>query len=305
MSQYRRHGSSPRRERGPPISAKQWFWIDVEMVPALSRLGLVAHRVLFHLIVENRTSAGRKNGRLRCTYGQLQARGVSKGRIKSAIAQLVGAGLVEVTRQGRPAAADLRVPSEYRLTFYATTDGTGWFEPTNEWRREQKTAPKKGPAPYLQVNLKYPKARPESEPAASKAGPESEPLFISQGGRAGVSGRSDDQPDDAPALHDGGGGLDPASPAPSRSQENQKPDHASRRPPSWPEPAHAQPTAVVTVYEVPLTPVGPSPMSRDCEWCGVRDGSERLIDVGGVATSLHGACERAYRAARQTSAAVH
>ena len=82
-------------------------------------------KLIDFLLIEHRSHAGLENSNLIATYGQLEAYGLTRQRIRTAIDEAETLGLVRVNRRG------LRRATKYRLTFIATADRA---PPTNDWK---------------------------------------------------------------------------------------------------------------------------------------------------------------------------
>lgn len=104
--------------------------IEMLRSPAYRVLSLSALRVLARLQIELAQHGGRDNGKLPCTYNQLEEYGVHRHGIGAAIRELVALGFIEITEKGRPSAGEFRSPSRYRLTFRPTESSA----PTDDWR---------------------------------------------------------------------------------------------------------------------------------------------------------------------------
>jgi hypothetical protein len=89
---------------------------------AYRRLSRWAHLVLSRLEIEHSRQYGKANGNLVVTYDDLAAYGVRRKSIPAAIAELVKAGLVEITDRGFVRGGQ-RKPSRYRLSFLETFRG--------------------------------------------------------------------------------------------------------------------------------------------------------------------------------------
>ncbi len=106
---------------------------------AFRSLKLAELKILRRLEIEHTNHGGRRNGNLRCTYSDFERYGIRRNSICKAIDKLVRLGLLEITVKGRRAFADLRTPSQYRLTYLLTYDENGTaVPPTHEWRRLEK-----------------------------------------------------------------------------------------------------------------------------------------------------------------------
>jgi len=128
------------KQLGPPKD-QPWIWLTRELLEsdAWQSLSINARRLIDFLLLEHMAHAGRENGNLKATYGQLEKFGLTPNRIAAAIAEAENAGLVDCHRGG------MRVATTYRLTFYPLPDGTA---PTHRWKQyrapvqKQKSAPK-------------------------------------------------------------------------------------------------------------------------------------------------------------------
>jgi hypothetical protein len=112
--------------------AGQFIAHKIEMIssPAWAAFSFPARRVLDRLEIEHAGHGGRENGSLICTYDDFKAFGIRRSSVSQAMRELVVLGFVEVTQQGRMAAADFYAPSRYRLTYLNTKEG-----PTDDWRK--------------------------------------------------------------------------------------------------------------------------------------------------------------------------
>jgi hypothetical protein len=121
---------------------RPYVQLSLELLGSVSMaaLSLAASRVLFRLITEHLTNAGKENGKLAVSYRQLATyAGVHEKQIASALAELVDLGLVVVVQGRRPKGATKTPPNFYRLTFLPDHEG-GW--PSDEWRRFESSDPK-------------------------------------------------------------------------------------------------------------------------------------------------------------------
>ena len=112
---------------GPP-EGEPWIFLLTELLAstAWKAAGINARRLIDFLLIEHRLHSGLENGKLKATYDQLEAFGIPRKYILGAIEKAEALGLVRAKRCG------MRVPSEYRLTFFAAHD---WSPPTNDWKR--------------------------------------------------------------------------------------------------------------------------------------------------------------------------
>ena len=131
--------TSPKSSRdkklyGPP-KGEPWIWLTTELLSseAWRSMSINCYKLIFHLLIEHSNHAGRENGRLLSTYGQLQDYGLTRNKIRSVIEEAEFLGLIKHKR-GRKVVA-LNQPNSYRLTFYAD-DENGFA--TNEWKSMTK-----------------------------------------------------------------------------------------------------------------------------------------------------------------------
>jgi hypothetical protein len=106
--------------------------------PTWRALGNAERMVLDRLEIEHMRHAGKKNGNLICTYRDLVRYGIRRMSIAPAIRNLVAAGLMEITHQGRRS-PDRSDPAHYRLTYLPTQT----FDSTDEWREVEAPKPPK------------------------------------------------------------------------------------------------------------------------------------------------------------------
>jgi hypothetical protein len=85
--------------------------------PAWRALSLAARRALDRIEIEHMSHGGAENGKLPVTYQDFENYGVRRHSIASAIRELVALGIVAISKKGYGGAAEVRAPSEYRLTF--------------------------------------------------------------------------------------------------------------------------------------------------------------------------------------------
>jgi hypothetical protein len=115
----------------------QWIPHSVALIRVFCGLSLTARRILDLLEIEHCRRGGRENGKLVCTYDNFENSGVDRTRIREALDELIAAGLIEITRLGRRAYADLRAPTLYRLTYLPTFENGKWTEATHEWKKQK------------------------------------------------------------------------------------------------------------------------------------------------------------------------
>jgi hypothetical protein len=118
----------------PKTSEPPYIKLRREMLeaPAWRALTPAAKCVIERLIIEHIRHAGKDNGRLICTYDDLEQYGVRRMSIAPAIRLAVQLGFIRVTQIGWRSAG-YRRPAQYRLTFLPT-DNAG---PTDEWKHVQ------------------------------------------------------------------------------------------------------------------------------------------------------------------------
>ena len=97
--------------------------------PAWCALSLSARRVLDRIEIELASHGGTDNGKLPCTYDDLQRYGIHRHAIGPAIREAAALGFLEVTEPGRAGNADWRKPNVFRLTYRNTQNA----KPTDEW----------------------------------------------------------------------------------------------------------------------------------------------------------------------------
>src|SRR5262245_31764138 len=116
-----RQGKRLRPPKGEP-----WVWLTRELIESAAwrSLSINARRFIDALLLDHMAHAGRENGNLKATYGQLEKLGLTRNCIHKAIAEAEAAGLVDCYRGG------MRVATTFTLTFYPLPDGT---PPTNRW----------------------------------------------------------------------------------------------------------------------------------------------------------------------------
>ena len=100
---------------------------------AMRVLTLAERRALDRFEIEHMGHAGSENGKLIVTYANLVQWGIRRDSIAGAIRALEALGLIEITRRGYGGAAEVRVPSLYRLTYLPAwnagrADSTGSHE---------------------------------------------------------------------------------------------------------------------------------------------------------------------------------
>lgn len=121
---------------GPSRSDTPWAFLSLQLLrsAAWRTRSINCVRLLDFLMAEHVAHGGRENGNLCATYDQLEAAGLTRSLIRTAIQEAEGVGLLRVVVPGgRLGGANL--PSRYRLTFYPTKDTA---PATNEWKISDK-----------------------------------------------------------------------------------------------------------------------------------------------------------------------
>jgi len=121
-----------RRVNGPP-EGEPWAWMTRAMLesPAWAALSIHARRIIDRVLVEHMAHGGTQNGALPVSYADIEALGIRRNRIASAIAEAVALGFLD-HRRGRAAGGSAKGHVQvFRLTWLRTGDG----EPaTNRWK---------------------------------------------------------------------------------------------------------------------------------------------------------------------------
>lgn len=103
---------------------------DLLASPSWTVLSRQGHRLVTALMIEHAEHGGEENGRLKCPYDTLTARGMRRADIKNSIHEAKALGIIDVNLGQRSHGAR-RLASTYRLTWLGTPDG---LMPTNEWK---------------------------------------------------------------------------------------------------------------------------------------------------------------------------
>jgi hypothetical protein len=104
---------------------------------AFNSLSPTAHLILVRLKIEYAMSGGRENGKIICTFRQLQDFcGARTAKVRAAIDELAGLGFIKV-RNGVPGVKGFGRSTEFGLT-YLPKPGTD-IMPTDEWKRFDTT----------------------------------------------------------------------------------------------------------------------------------------------------------------------
>lgn len=144
----RLQGSRDRRVNGPP-EGEPWAWMTRAMLesPAWAALSIHARRIIDRVLIEHMAHAGTQNGALPVSYADIEALGIRRNRISSAIEEAVSLGFLDHQRGRAAGGAAQGHVQLFRLTWLRTGDG----EPaTNRWKTidadeaQQKAADAKG-----------------------------------------------------------------------------------------------------------------------------------------------------------------
>jgi hypothetical protein len=107
--------------------------LEMRESPAWRALSDNARRILDRVEVEHMGHGGAENGKLICTYDDFCKAGIRRNSISRAIRECVALGFLEITVLGGLKRADIRRPSNYRLTY---VNGRGKSpDPTHDWRK--------------------------------------------------------------------------------------------------------------------------------------------------------------------------
>ena len=134
-------GNRKYRTLNAPPEGEAWFWLTAELINSVAWRcqSPRCRRFVEFLIAEHCRHAGTENGNLVAPYDQLEAWGIRRRTIRSAIDEAVFVGLVKVTIKGRgPRAPGGRKPARYALTFWRTRE----FAPASGgWKRHDPREP--------------------------------------------------------------------------------------------------------------------------------------------------------------------
>ena len=121
-----------------------WVWQTRELLAsdAWRSLGINGRRVIDFLQLEHMGKAGGANGHLKAPHRQLEAFGIGKRHIASAIRKAEKVGLVDCHRGG------MKVATTYTLTWLPLHDGT---PASNRWRLYRN--PKLAPLPRPKIKI--------------------------------------------------------------------------------------------------------------------------------------------------------
>ena len=148
--------SKQKKQLNAPPKKEPWVWITRELLAsdAFRLLSHPARQVLFRIVIEHMNHAGLENGRLKVTHLDFGAYGCRYPSIKTAIDELVAAGLIEIARPGRKCHGQAHgAPAEYRLTWLPVGTETDFQPPTNRWKAAK---PKRAWKNFFSSNDLYP-----------------------------------------------------------------------------------------------------------------------------------------------------
>ncbi len=117
---------------GPP-NDQPWCWLTRELIASAAwrAQSINTVRLIFALLADHMSHAGKENGNLMATYDQMVASGAARCLIRDAIAEAEFLGLIRVDPGGRW--VNSNQPSRYRLTWlYCIPTDT---PATDEWKR--------------------------------------------------------------------------------------------------------------------------------------------------------------------------
>jgi hypothetical protein len=136
-----KHKRRPPRKRpeakspNAPPDGQSWIWFTQEMYGSHAFQDLVRHRaariVVDRIAYEHTRHGGKENGRLKVTYDDFVAWGMSRSSVGDAITIAQALGWIKLVTRGRASFEDTRFPSEYALTWQSI----GADLPTNDWAR--------------------------------------------------------------------------------------------------------------------------------------------------------------------------
>jgi len=111
--------------------------LDLLASPAWRGQSINCRRLVEFLLIEHMNHAGRENGRLQATYGQLVEWGITRRLIRPAIDEAEQRGLVEIEQGARVNVSDSHLAA-YRLTFLKAVrrddfERDYFISPTDEW----------------------------------------------------------------------------------------------------------------------------------------------------------------------------
>ena len=91
-----RKTSRDKKMYNPP-QGEPWIWLTTELLlsEAWRSMSINCYKLIFHLLIEHSNHAGRENGRLLSTYGQLQNYGLTRNKIRAVIEEAEFLGLIK------------------------------------------------------------------------------------------------------------------------------------------------------------------------------------------------------------------
>ena len=110
-----------------------WLPLALLQSSAWQNRSINCRRLLDFLAIEDVSNAGRKNGSLNATYGQLRAFGIPQRKITEAILEAEALGLIEVEHGPRIGAMSRM--SRFRLTYTQVYKDGRPLSPTHEWKK--------------------------------------------------------------------------------------------------------------------------------------------------------------------------
>jgi hypothetical protein len=136
--QHRRRPPRKRPEaknpNAPPDGAS-WIWWTKEMYESAAFQELVKHSrariVVDRVAYEHLRHGAKENGRLKVTFDNFVAWGMSRSRVGDAIAIAEALGWIKLVERGRASFEDARSPNQFAVTWQAI----GTALPTNDWKR--------------------------------------------------------------------------------------------------------------------------------------------------------------------------
>jgi hypothetical protein len=134
------HRRRPPRKRpaaknpNAPPDGQSWIWWTKEMYESVAFQELVKHRaariVVDRVAYEHLRQGGKENGRLKITFDNFVAWGMSRSSVGNAVAIAQALGFIRLVKRGRASFEDLRYPGEYAVTWQVI----GSDLQTNTWR---------------------------------------------------------------------------------------------------------------------------------------------------------------------------
>jgi hypothetical protein len=136
-AQHRRRAPRKRPEaKAPnaPPDGQAWIWWTKEMYESPAFQELTKHKgartVVDRIAYEHLSQGGKGNGRLKVTFDNFVAWGMSRAKVGDNVAIAQALGFIKLVKRGLASFEDLRFPSEYAVTWQTI----GSELPTNDWR---------------------------------------------------------------------------------------------------------------------------------------------------------------------------